>query len=66
MSQTQYEAALAEFLRRKSVTRCPTACVAPTHTAVADPDRAALRDYGAAREAARMEKLRNYQQRLAG
>src|ERR1700722_2967806 len=66
MSQTQYEAALAEFLRKKSVTRCPTACVAPTRTAVADPDRAALRDHGAARETARMEKLRNYQQRMAG
>ena len=66
MSQTQYEAALAEFLRKKSVTRCPTACVAPTHTAVAEADRLALRDYGAAREAARMERLRNYQQPLAG
>ena len=66
MSQTQYEAALAEFLRKKSVTRCPTACVAPTHTAVADADRAALRDHSGAREAARMEKLRNYQQRMVG
>ena len=66
MSQAQYESALAEFLRKKSVTRCPTACVAPTHTAVAQADRLALRSYSAAREAARMEKLRNYQQRLAG
>jgi hypothetical protein len=57
MSQAQYEAALAKFLRTKTVIRCPTACVAPTHTAVADADRAALRDYNAGREAARMEKL---------
>ena len=64
MSQTDYQAAIAEFLRTKSVTRCPTACVAPTHTAVADTDRAALRDYSAAREVARMERLRNYQQRM--
>ena len=65
MSQTDYQAAVAEFLRTKSVTRCPTACVAPTHTAVADADRAALRDYSAAREAARMERLRNHQQQMA-
>ena len=65
MSQTDYQAAIAEFLHTNSVTRCPTACVAPTHTAVADADRVALRDYSAAREAARMEKLRNYQQRMA-
>ncbi len=66
MSQDQYEAALAEFFQRKSVTRCPTACVAPTHTAVAASDQVALRDHSAARETARMERLRNYQQRLAG
>ena len=59
MSQTQYEAAVAEFLRTRGVTRCPTACVAPTHTAVTDADRDALRNYIAAREASRLEKLRN-------
>ena len=53
------EAAMAEFLRKNSVTRCPTAYVAPTRAAVADKDRAALRDYIAAREAARIEKLRS-------
>ena len=65
MSQTDYDAAVAEFLRRKAVTRCPTACVAPTHSAVADHDRAALREYSAAREAARLARLHNYQQRMA-
>jgi hypothetical protein len=65
MSQIDYQAAVAEFLRTKSVTRCPTACVAPTRTAVADADRVALRDYSAARETARMERLRNHQQRMA-
>jgi len=64
MSQTDYEAAVAEFLRKKSVTRCPTACVAPTHTAVADHDRAVLREYSAAREAARMARLYSYKQRI--
>jgi hypothetical protein len=66
MSQSEYEKAIEEFMRSKGVTRCPTACVVPTHANVAEADRAALRDYGAAREAARLEKLRNLQQLVAG
>lgn len=62
MSTADYDAAIAEFLRRKGVTRCPTACVVPTHANVAEADRAALRRYNDAREAARIEKLRHYQQ----
>ena len=57
MSQSEYEAALSEFMRRKGVTRCPTACVAPTFGTVADTDRAALRGYEDAREATRVAKL---------
>jgi hypothetical protein len=30
MSQTEYDAAVAEFIRSKGVTRCPTVCLAPT------------------------------------
>jgi hypothetical protein len=66
MPQIEYEAAMADFLRKNAVTRCPTAFIAPTRTAVADADRAALRNYSAAREAARIEKLRNYRPRMAG
>ena len=65
MSQTDYAAAIAEFMRKKGVTRCPTACVVPTHATVAESDRAQLRNYNAAREAARLEKLRSYQQLIA-
>jgi hypothetical protein len=65
MSESEYAAAIAEFLRKKNVTRCPTACVLPTHASVADADRAALRDYDAAREAARQEKFRHMQQIIA-
>ncbi len=43
-------AAIAEFIRKKGVTRCPTACVLPTQGSVADTDRAALAAYAAARE----------------
>ena len=65
MSHSEYEAAIAEFMRKKGVTRCLTACAVPTRATVADADRAALRDYGAAKEATRIQKLRNYQQLLA-
>ena len=66
MSQTAYETAIAEFLRRKGVTRCPTVCVVPTHGSITEADRLALRDHAAAREAARLEKSRSYRQVVAG
>jgi hypothetical protein len=59
MSRTEYDTAIAQFLLTKSVTRCPTVCVVPTQATVADADRAAYRDYVAAREAARLEKLKS-------
>jgi hypothetical protein len=64
MSEDDYEAAVAAFLRTKSVTRCPTVCVVPTQATVAEADRAAYRDYVAAREAARLEKQKTLQQIL--
>ena len=65
MSENEYAAAVAEFLRKKGVTRCPTACVVPTRADVTAADRAALRDNDAAREAARQERLNRYQQLIA-
>jgi hypothetical protein len=65
MSETEYDTAVAEFMRKKGVTRCPTACVVPTRASVTEADRDALRSYDAAREAARLAKLRNFQQLLA-
>jgi len=62
MSETEYDAAVAEFIRNKGVTRCPTACVAPTNATVAETERAALRTHEGAREAARLEKLNSVQQ----
>lgn len=58
MSQADYETAIAQFLLTKSVTRCPTVCVVPTQATVADADRAAYRNYVAAKEAARLEKVK--------
>jgi hypothetical protein len=62
MTKTEDEVAVAEFLSRKGVTRCPTVCVVPTQAEVAESDRAAYRDYVAAREAARLERRRTLQQ----
>jgi hypothetical protein len=59
MSQADYETAIAQFLLTKGVTRCPTVCAVPTQATVADADRAAYRDYVAAKEAARLEKVRS-------
>ncbi|MBV8089150.1 MAG: hypothetical protein JO139_06175 [Alphaproteobacteria bacterium] len=64
MSKAEYEAAVAAFLRTKGVTRCPTVCAVPTQAIVAEADRAAYRDYVAAQEAARAEKLKTLQQML--
>jgi hypothetical protein len=47
------EAAVAEFIRTRGVTRCPTACVLPTQGSVAAADRAALEEYAAARDRVR-------------
>jgi hypothetical protein len=61
MSQNEYDAAVAEFMRTKGITRCPTACAVPTHADVEEADQAALRDYNAAKEAARLEKSKGFQ-----
>lgn len=61
MSQADYEAAIAAFLKTRGVTRCPTVCVVPTQATVAEADRMAYRDYITAKEAARLEKLKSAQ-----
>ena len=63
MSQADYEAAIAQFLRTRGVTRCPTVCVVPTRATIAEADRAAYRDYIAAKEAARLEKAKSLRHR---
>jgi hypothetical protein len=53
MSQSEYETAVAEFIRSKGIRRCPTVCLAPTQGSVAIADRVALR-----RRAEQLEELR--------
>jgi len=43
MSPEDQEALIAAFIRKTGVTRCPTACVAPTRASGSSADRAALR-----------------------
>ena len=42
--------AVAEFIRTKGITRCPTACVLPTQGLVAAADRVALEEHAVARD----------------
>ena len=42
--------AVAEFIRTKGITRCPTACVLPTQGLVAAADRIALEQHAVARD----------------
>ena len=58
MASQQYETAIAAFIRTRGVTRCPTACVAPTHASGGAADRAALRERAERLEAIRGEKAR--------
>jgi hypothetical protein len=50
-------AAVAEFIRTKGVTRCPTACVLPTQGKVAAADRAALKEHAIERDRIRRERI---------
>jgi hypothetical protein len=50
MTPEEYAAAVADFIRRKGVTRCPTACASPTQGVVSAADQAQLEEYWTACE----------------
>jgi hypothetical protein len=56
MHQEEHEAAIAAFIRRNGITRCPTACVLPTQGSIAAADRAALAKYAAGRSRDQQQK----------
>jgi hypothetical protein len=66
----QDQDAMAAFIAVNGVTRCPTACAAPTQAALATADRRELRrraeEREAAWEAAREERLRRAWLRRVG
>ena len=48
---------VAEFIRTKGVTRCPTACVLPTQASVAVANREALGEYATRRAERRRARV---------
>jgi len=48
--------AVAEFIRTKGITRCPTACALPTQGLVAAADRAAFEEHAFERDRLRRTK----------
>ena len=48
--------AIAEFIRLKGITRCPTACVLPTQGLIAVADRIALEQHAVARDRLHRER----------
>lgn len=49
--------AVAEFIRIRGVTKCPTACVLPTQGSVPAADREALEEYALRRDQIRRAKV---------
>jgi hypothetical protein len=56
ITEYNHEAVIAEYIRTRGVTRCPTACVVPTQGSVDKADQAALGEYAIARDRQRREK----------
>jgi len=50
------DAVIAEFIRTRGITRCPTACVLPTQASVDAADRAALEQHAITQEKLRLAK----------
>ena len=48
--------AVAEFIRSRGITRCPTACVLPTQGLITAADRIALEQYAVARDRVQQER----------
>jgi hypothetical protein len=63
MSQIEHEAAVSAFLRKRGITRCPTACVGITQARVAHADQIALQAYTETKESLRKAKLANHWRR---
>jgi hypothetical protein len=53
---SDYEAVIAEFVRTKGITRCPTACVLPTQGSIDPADQVALEKHAVAQEQLRQTK----------
>ena len=54
--RSDHDAVIAEFIRTKGITRCPTACVSPTQGSVDPADKAALEKHAITQERLRQTK----------
>ena len=66
MTTRDYDAAVAAFISRKGVTRCPTACLLPTQASIGDADRERLRRRAAERDARILARQHERWRRLFG
>jgi hypothetical protein len=57
ISDDNCDTVIAEYIRTKGVTRCPTACVVPTQASVTEADRIALEEYRNERDRQRRYKV---------
>jgi hypothetical protein len=53
---SECDSVIAEFIRTRGITRCPTACVLPTQGSVDEADRAALEEHASLQERSRRAK----------
>jgi hypothetical protein len=51
-----FDTVIAEFIRTRGITRCPTACVLPTQGSIDEADRAALEEHATVQEQSRRAK----------
>jgi hypothetical protein len=51
-----FDTVIAEFIRTRGITRCPTACVLPTQGSIDEADRAALEEHATLQEQSRRAK----------
>ena len=54
--RSDHDAVIAEFIRTKGITRCPTACVLPTQASIDAADQVALEKHAVAQEGLRQAK----------
>ena len=57
--------AVAEFIRTRGITRCPTACVLPTQALLGAADRAALEEHAVSRDELHRARAANSWGKLA-
>jgi hypothetical protein len=65
MSQHDDEMAVAEFIRAKGVTRCPTVCANATQASLTSTDRAELTRHTEAQEALRLARAQYHHWKAA-